>query len=44
MRAAWEAVQRWWWILWTGHPSLAAKRHAIEEDARRFNGRVFWED
>ena len=44
MRAAWEAFQRWWWLLWTGEPSLAAKRRALEEEARRFNGRVIWED
>lgn len=39
---AWISAQ--WWTLWTGQPSLTAKRHEIEEDARRFGGRVVWED
>jgi hypothetical protein len=42
MRAAWEAIRAWWWRLWTGEPSLAAKRRALEEEVRRFDGRVTW--
>jgi hypothetical protein len=38
-----ESIVRWWWWLWTGYPSLDSKRHAIEEEARRFGGEVRWQ-
>lgn len=37
-------VVKWWWMLWTGDPSLEGVRRRIENDARRFNGRVTWDD
>jgi len=33
-----------WWQLWTGYGSLEETRRALEEEVRRFNGRVTWED
>ncbi len=39
-----DALRRFWWLLWTGHPDLHSVRRAIEEDARRFGGRVTWEN
>jgi hypothetical protein len=33
----------WWW-LWTGYGSLEETRRALEEEVRRFNGRVTWDD
>lgn len=37
-------VSKWWWLIWTGDQSLSAKRRRIENDARRFGGKVTWED
>jgi hypothetical protein len=38
-----ESISRFWWWLWTGHHTLDSKRHAIEEEARRFGGEVRWD-
>lgn len=37
-------IKRWWWWVWTGHPSLESVRRQLENDVRRFGGRVTWED
>jgi hypothetical protein len=44
LRELLDAFSRFWWLLWTGHPDLQSVRRSIEEDARRFGGRVTWED
>lgn len=38
------ALRRFWWWLFTGHNSLERVRRALEEDVRRFGGKVLWED
>lgn len=37
-------ISELWWYLWTGYGSLEQTRHALEEEVRRFNGTITWED
>lgn len=37
-------VSRWWWWLWTGDGDLSETRRRVESTARRFGGRVHWDD
>lgn len=39
LRALLERLAAWYW----GNP-IAAERHRVEEDARRLNGSVTWND
>jgi|GEM_PF-5946610 len=39
-----NALRAWWWWLWTGHPSRESVRRELEEQVRRFGGKVSWED
>jgi len=39
-----DKFSTFWWILWTGYGSLDETRRALEEEVRRFNGRVIWDD
>lgn len=38
LRALIEAYRRWY------RDEIARQRHAVEEDARRLNGRVIWNE
>ena len=37
-----ERLWLWWWHLFTGDVDELQTRRRIEEDARRFGGRVQW--
>jgi hypothetical protein len=39
-----QKVSRFWWWLWTGYYSIDDVRRRIESDARRFGGRVHWDE
>lgn len=40
-----KTLKRFWeWIQRTYFDEVAGERHRIEEDARRFNGSVTWND
>jgi hypothetical protein len=42
LRVAARKLSRWWWWLWTGKPSQKAMRKKLQEDARRFGGKIIW--
>jgi len=44
MSALIDRISRWWWWLWTGHPSRERVRRELEEQVRRYGGTVKWED
>lgn len=37
-------LKKMWWYLWTGDDDLTHTRRRIEDTARRFGGRVHWDD
>jgi hypothetical protein len=38
-----KRISRWWWWLWTGKPSRKEMRRRLQEEARRFGGKIIWD-